>query len=425
MKILKTPRVLILRPPVLGMALGLLGATFVLLISLTAIASNRPSHTLILLFRALFAGYGLNATGVLLGVLWGFVFGGVFGFLIGWIYSVLVFGKLRRLAEPGLNYDVSQPVNVLQEGRGANPFTIVFVANPLLISRDGTTLLDDPILAQPNLFIKTVVRCLRSFANNELLRIPEVAEALRIVTIFDPSRRSRSPENALCEFFSEFDNILAPRANVDVITDYVRKTAGADSKIREIDIVYVISASPQYTRSTARFMEDEVDGLAFRFAFGTDPTALEEARHAFYARKPGVIALWAFDDRLKTPVHEFAHALSSLENGAVVDEYLDAYEPESESRLTRVINRKRTAVAADPTPDLFATYEGPAGQPMIYASDRHRSDKPPEWTSYVPERDHLSTSCIMDVAYFSYRYDRLLFDFLYDRLYAKINRPAR
>ena len=244
------------------------------------------------------------------------------------------------------------------------------------------------------------------------------------VTLYDTTRREHKSENALCETITGVGNLLAPREDVNLIHQFVLSAVDGPRSIAYADLIYVISATDEYTRSTARFMVDESDGVPFKFSFGDDPNALEERIHAYHARVPGVVALWAGGDRLKTPVHELAHALSSLQNGAIVDEYLDHYDAESEMRLTHVINRKRKPAAAHPVPDIFARYQGPGGQTVTYYSDRYRSDKPSSWTSYVPERPHISTSCIMDAAYFSYRYDKLIFDFLYDRLMAKLNRPA-
>jgi hypothetical protein len=67
-------------------------------------------------------------------------------------------------------------------------------------------------------------------------------------------------------------------------------------------------------------------------------------------------------------------------------------------------------------------------QEAEYFSDRDRCDKRPDeeekegWTSYVPARRDANLSCIMDIAYSGYRFDDLLFDFMYDRLTTKVNR---
>ena len=424
MKIRKASQSFFFRPPVLGLTLALFNAFIVLIVTLTALVSSSV-HTFTELYEVIYPGYGLSVVGLIAGLFWSWIYGFVFGYLVAWIYGWLVSRHLHAASQQVFQIDPSHKINVLQEGSGARPFTVVFVANPVIAHPWDNRFEADPILNNSVLFYRTVLRVLRSFANNELLRLPQIARRMRMITLFDTTRTALEDANALCESISDIDHILAPRLNSALISEFVKSTNDNGRRIDYADVIFVISASEKLTRSAARFTVDGTNGRPFKFTFseaGDGP--LTEKQHAFEAAVPGVVALSAWDDRLKTPLHEFAHALSSLENGAIIDEYLDQYDDSTESLLQFVINRKRRLHPTDPVPDVYATYQGPDSEAVLYYSDRYRSDKPTDWTSYVAERPKMSSSCIMDIAYFDYHYDKLIFDFLYDKLLVKINRPG-
>ncbi len=413
----------IFRPTVSGLAVAFLNILVTLLVSLMAWAAA-ATHPLIGLYQGIYPGYGLHLPGILLGLIWSGIYGFVFGFLVAWIYGLQVRRRLQASALPVFHIDSSQKIHILQAGKGARPFTLVFVANPVIAHPRLNRYEPDPILKDSRLFFRTVIRVLRSLANNPLWRQPAIANRMRLIAIFDPSRNVLQDAYALCESISEFDHILAPRPETSIILDYVTQTADADRRIEYADVIFVVSASETLTRSSARFSVDAAEGRPFKFSFEAADGPLTQKMHAFEAAVPGVVALSAWDDRLKTPLHELAHALSSLENGAIVDEYLDRYADNTEHQLQFVINRKHRLHSTDAIPDVFATYQGPDSEAVLYYSDRHRSDKPEGWTSYVPEKATVGSSCIMDIAYFDYHYDPLIFDFLYDRLMVKMNRPG-
>lgn len=430
----KSSKVTILRPEFFSITLGIFWAFFVVIITLVTIASGYTGN-LVRLFQVIYPWYNPTLLGLIPGLFWGFVNGYLLGFFIGYIYMLLIRLKVEKVQDFIFEVDVDEPINIIQEGNGDKPFTIVFVANPLIKRADGAHFDDDPIVNDSDLFYKVVTRCLRSFVNNELLRLPEIFPRLKLITVFDTSRRNHEDSNALCEELSPPLDILAARSDVDKIVSFLTNTKTIKNnniKIEYADIIYVISASEKLTRSTARFTEDAVnqngnDGEIFKFTF---TNKLEKKLHAYNCKTPGVVALSAWDDRLKTPVHEFAHAMSSLENGCIVDEYVDKYDEQTEDAMSYIINRKNRIAQNNvdpykfPIPDVFTKYQFGTEDPVVYFSDRYRTDKEYDWTSYVPERINVGESCIMDIAYYGYKYDKLIFDFMYDRLLVKLNRKV-
>ncbi|TVM02403.1 MAG: hypothetical protein CV087_09610, partial [Candidatus Brocadia sp. WS118] len=288
---------------------------------------------------------------------------------------------------------------------------------------DGAFYERDPIFENPDLFWKTVIRCLRSFVSNELLHLPEIFPRLRIVVIYDHNRNHpNSDDNALCETLDPKSEIIAPRAMREndsgvlfsVVDEYVKQ------HIDYSDVIMVISGSPEFIRSSARFTEEDaaLPGAEFNYFNNTDTIT---RYHPHYAKLPGVAAIWAGDDRLKTPVHEFAHAMSSFQNGPIVDEYDDG----GKDNFAFMVNKQFRDEPTKAIPKHFAKY----GLTDVfddgcveYCSDRTRADKEPSWSSYVPERVAPGYSSTMDIAYYDYRFSKLVFDFMYERLITKLNR---
>ncbi|MEL6824352.1 MAG: hypothetical protein AAFP70_21555, partial [Calditrichota bacterium] len=139
-----------------------------------------------------------------------------------------------------------------------------------------------------------------------------------------------NPDEAFCIGLNQ--SILGPISDTEKIANYVKEKITSYS-----DVVYLVSASDVYTRSAARFTEERplAPGVDYRFTFTSDSSSFDTRRHAYCAELPGVVALSAWDDRLKTPVHEFAHAMSSVQNGAIDDEYVD----DTFASLTHRINK--------------------------------------------------------------------------------------
>jgi hypothetical protein len=285
-----------------------------------------------------------------------------------------------------------------------------------------------------------------------LLKLPEILTRIRFVTVFSTENESSgSPDfnNALCEEIrSEPANIIHPRPKQmkKYVEEYLKKEGLSEC----VDIIFAISGSIEHTRSSATFTKEVETGDPengdVMFKLKKNSTSHSGYHKCRIDEKglPGAIALSAWDDRLKTPVHEFAHAISSVKNGVIVDEYLDKYEYQKNGQTVTaefdfVVNKQHRKHPTDPVPQPFAKYElydyNPDAEEHVlkyqteYFSDRYRCDKRPTdsdpdgWTSYVPGRQDTNLSCTMDIAYFGHKFDKLLFDFLYDRLLTKLNRP--
>ncbi len=151
--------------------------------------------------------------------------------------------------------------------------------------------------------------------------------------------------------------------------------------------------------------------------------------HEYYSVNPGRIALNVLGADQKTYIHEFAHAMSSAFHGAIVDEYFDSLEidedVESEGPnqppfyVNRVERRAPDAGKVVPIHRRFARLNG-----QDYLADREHPSARDNWRGYFPDRRMPSIPCTMDQSDHVHRFDELLGTFIYDRLLAKINRPA-
>lgn len=415
MRVFAFRKIMLLRPDVLGIAAGFLGASFVFLITLVGIASGQRG-AFIDLFEVLFIGYGTGSGGLIAGILWGFLYGYALGFGIAYFYVFLVKRKIDCEKKPLIDLDFEAgPVSIIQEGAGANPYTLAIVANPVIYIPAENRFEEDPAICDEALFTKAALRCLKSIAENDLLRLPEISSRLKIVAVYDKNFEANDT-HALCEAFERITNVIAPREDLNRVDSYL-KHRGVTA-----DVIFLISGSEELTRSSARFSEeaqDNVSGKEFRL-IGHSPTSTVVRRHPLTANLPGVAAISAWDDRLKTPMHEFAHAMSSVQNGAILDEYDDRIF----SSLEFAVNKSSRGSATDPVPALFAKYGLTGEEPTPYYSDRQRRDKAADWTSFVPEKRSPHVSCTMDLAYYDDEFDRLIFDFMYDRIMAKMERST-
>ncbi|MCK6623120.1 MAG: hypothetical protein HUU32_16080 [Calditrichaceae bacterium] len=415
MRVFAFRKIMLLRPDVLGIAMGFLGEIFVFIITLAGITSGQRG-AFIDLFEVLFIGYRVGLAGLIAGILWGFLYGYALGFGIAYFYVFLVKRKIDCEKKPLIDLDFEAgPVSIIQEGAGANPYTLAIVANPVIYIPAENRFEEDPAIRDEALFTKAALRCLKSIAENDLLRLPEISSRLKIVAVYDKNI-AENDTHALCEAFERITNVIAPREDLNRVDSYL-KDRGVTA-----DVVFVISGSEELTRSSARFSEEAPDNLSgkeFQLSghFAASPML---RRHPLTANLPGVAAISAWDDRLKTPMHEFAHAMSSVQNGAILDEYDDRIF----SSLEFAVNKSSRGSATDPVPALFAKYGLTGEEPTPYYSDRQRRDKEANWTSYVPEKRSPHVSCTMDLAYYDDEFDRLIFDFMYDRIMAKMERST-
>jgi len=458
-----------------------------------------------------------------------FVIGYLFGFIFAQLYNSFVFLYLQILHPEWMKlwfyYDPNQEVNVIKtpipdsdwQGDPArrqlhdnatfkvfdhqsyptmtHPYTIVFVANPLLkTTRSG--IIVDPIMNDVNVFLKAVERALFSFEfNHEVIGRPDIWSKIRIVTINPVVRMRRGQlstadsEAALIEetegnftqggttgVFSTF--ILQPSTTNNVhVAKFVRKALFDQGlrHINHIDAIFSLSASTTHDRSSAEpaeFARDEIANQKHRqgeaFTFSIDPYCQKQGEilksaceaslctgaavpdcmhstpsprgeggpdrvltHEFFPPCEGVgrVALSALDVRDRLPLHEFGHAMSSVQNGLVVDEYYDYAFIEDEPGFHPFdpehifINR----IYRDPARmsvshqvlvhNIFARYNG-----YVYESDRQHPSARQGWYAYFPERRQREVNCTMDADKDVFEFDELLRDFMYDRLWAKVNR---
>ena len=237
-----------------------------------------------------------------------------------------------------------------------------------------------------------------------------------------------------------------------------RQQSGFEAiSIEEVDVIYVMTASPSHNRSTARysdFVEAEKGEVALcpvepaamsgeSFDFSTDPTGTKgdeitstpcdatNCKHDHYTWHPGRIALNVLSARYKTYIHEFAHAMSSALHGAIVDEYADVfYIAKKNGKLremsdysapfyvNRIDRRSREDGSFVPVHPVFAQYNG-----TIFQSDRNHPSAEEGWLGYFPERFCCAHPCTMDRSFGRFHFDKLIRAFMYDRLCAKLNRP--
>jgi len=377
-----------------------------------------------------------------------------------------------------------------------NPYTIVFVANPLIESRGSDVPQRDPIMDNDNLFLKAIERALFNFEyNHGVIGSPDIWSKIRIVTI-NPSRRHSKKKNyvkddmkdaLVGEFGGTFEAAGAATHNnmmlrpTERLVRFVRKALEDEGlkHIECIDVIFALSASNTHDRSTAdpTSFRNQAGGRHLQgelFTFSSDPYCQKgdeilkndcEQRlcqggelpdgcepstrlprggggpdrilyHEYFPPDEGIglVAMSVLDVRDKLPVHEFAHAMSSVENGKIVDEYYDYAQFQEDAKLYNpltaevyskevLINRiyrnpdKMKNNHSVKVHNIFARYNG-----NVYESDRQHHSARQGWFSYFPERRQREILCTMDAAQDVFEFDELLRDFMYDRLCAKVNR---
>ncbi len=279
------------------------------------------------------------------------------------------------------------------------------------------------------------------------------------------------------------NNILDPMRrmfeNFERILEESWGSAKRDFDHNDVDVIFAITASPTHTRAFAHFsdwiehedvdpLKNQMDRAGKCFSFdatpcevGVEPPVAERvpqcspthyqieypeinnraasdaaapgfrAVHDYCPTRPGRIALNVISARHKTYIHEFAHAMSSAFHGTITDEYVDCFilkKVGSEEECIQEkhffvnrIDRKIDATEPIPVPKIFADYNC-----VQYHSDLAHPSAEEEWTGYFPDKFDKATPCLMDrdiTGY--YRFDELLSTFIYDRMMAKVSRPAK
>jgi len=353
---------------------------------------------------------------------------------------------LQRPRENQLyHFEIAQPP--------VRPYTIVFVANPFIRKRmpSGGNQPDDfapdPIMNDRELFLHSVNRALRSFEGNEVVGHREIWSRIRVVIIFDESLKTEAARDwALIEELQI--PLIINDESIENIIDPMREMTGCVRMIlqryrdrhhdlpevinnldfNDIDIIFGMSAWPNYIRSYAHFSD-------YREGVGQIRNLSQNGRefhlnnnamvHENRVSEPGRVALSVVGANQRTFIHEFAHAMSSMINGAIADEYTDRIlvaighgAPPNSLYINQNERILRGRPQFDGIPKRFADYNG-----AIFHSDLAHPSAEEHWLSYFPDRPDPDVGCTMDRYRGYYRFDNLIHNFMYDRLVAKLNRP--
>jgi hypothetical protein len=362
-------------------------------------------------------------------------------------------GLGRKQLQAELLYDTSLP----EEERPEAPYTILFVANPYLQTNDGH-FEHDPILRDRSLFLRSVDRALNSLASDIVVGMDAIWDRVRIVTLFDAELMHRAPakeyalagQGKLNIDDTLIDNLLSPTEfHGTAFGEYfesAQDTRRQKIPFKDVDVIMALSASKEFTRSSAIFTDfPEVergdapmeDGIPFNVAVPYIDQSWN-CVHEFRASTPGRAAINVLTARTKTYIHEFAHAMSSAVNGAIMDEYADDFaavgatneEAENAGReniatikAPLIINRLEqnwpTPNPFYPIPPIFALYNG-----VEFYSDQYHPSDDGRWFGYFPNRANPYVPCTMDASGMHHTFDRLIRAFMYDRIMAKMRREA-
>jgi hypothetical protein len=353
--------------------------------------------------------------------------------------------KYLKLKDPKLyNYKLDAPPK--------HPYTIAFVANPqILRSIDKKHPIPwydkDLIIYNLKLFLRSVHKALLSFERDEVLGRPEIWSRVRVITIFDKKLADASDDNSslVTESRPEVmlddkvaENLISPRPNMFENVKTMLTNYHSSIPFEEIDVIFALTASLTHIRSTSYYSDwyentettrqPPIQGKAFQYDPAPDkwigrPSPFHV--HDDFAEQPGRVAVNVLSASRHTYIHEFAHAMSSAACGAICDEYYDKAiiegGPENVS-TPFYVNRKERAVPQnsgqfDPVHPIFAEYEH-----VVFCSDLNHPSAEENWIGYFPERHHPGVICTMDRTITPYRFDKLISQFMYDRLAAKLNR---
>ena len=298
-------------------------------------------------------------------------------------------------------------VRVLYTGKPKpSPYTIVFVANPAIESQAGGTFNADPVLTNRTGYHSVVAHCLQNILREteDLLRAGAIDAQMRFVSVFDATLGAQQA-NALAHEVSP-DRMEARR---QVLAPFL-------TRFHEVaDMVFVIHDSTTHTRAIGWYTTDDNSRPAVSFTYDG-----VSRQHGRFPSIPGSCAIpVTLNTTGMTALHEFCHAASDFDNGRVFDLYVDV----GAGGFT--VNKKARAQATDPVPDDFATYNG-----IDYNSDPNRDalGYPATWTSYHPEPIDATRPNLMDDYWQAgataqqCRLDQLTYDWLRDRLLAKLGR---
>jgi hypothetical protein len=293
-----------------------------------------------------------------------------------------------------------------------NPYAIVIVANPALLTQGGQ-LMADPIMAQAAQF----ETCVQYIMDSLFGRLPGQAETflvpfeplIRIISIFD-TRRPVTQANCLAQEYDSADGIIEPNPNQDVYTALLAQYQYNGKPIKA-DVVFAVTNSPTHTRCSAFYTYDNDSGAGVPFQLDA-----RTHTHRYNNVDPGAVALHVSSTSV-VALHEFGHAASSWTNGSVKDLYVDS----DLSNLPVNIRDGR------PIPVNFATYKG-----TTYPADQTRDGigYDPTWRSFHCALVDPNFPSVMDNfwdaaggQYAACKHDQITVAFLTERLRAITSGP--
>ena len=331
----RIPRTKTLRAHLLGLALALVGVYFTGVIDQNALFSGRPWYEPvtaagIFIFGTWLGGFFVLLTAIvfffftpspipaspdfLLSLLilasWYFIFyllGAIFVLLYNLfaLLSLLTFGRneVRIL----FAYDTTKGVNIIKSpipneehafhnvaalrpelqkqkfydfdltrGREPrHPYTIVFVANPLIKYRrmiDGLpsdSFLPDPIISDQKLFLRTVNYALYSFEQDAVVGQYPIWSRVRVVTIWDdtPTDQNNNVRNnddwSLIQNYqvnvslgaNVAENLIIPRPEMPANVNLMLQKYGSQLPRNEIDVIFAVTASPTQIGQSAYYSD--------------------------------------------------------------------------------------------------------------------------------------------------------------------------
>ena len=359
----------------------------------------------------------------------------------------------------------------------ARPYTIVFVANSKILVRNSDEdapdrYIPDPIMENPGLFLYAVNQALVSFERDEIMGQPAIWSRIRVVAIFDPQLAEQDggkygmlrefPEDRYLDDSMEpiDNNLLSPRYDMaDNLQNIFDLNGYTGLSKEDVDVIFAVSASMTHDRAMSIFadLSDDMSTVPSLtpadykdYDFDYDPYDLKKTDspdstqtaildpvfsgstgyrkvHEYRPIIPGRVAINVHSARIKTYIHEFAHAMSSFWNGRIVDEYYDfmhdgptdtgVHNPERAFTINRIQrNAELMQTTYIPVHKEFARFEQ-----FVYASDLNHLSAKENWISYFPERSDNKT-CTMDRSGDVYRFDQLISAFIYQRMQAKLYR---
>ncbi len=446
-----------------GVASGIVWALCVSLF--TILGFNGKANLITNFFALLYPGYQIAYSSTVINIIFSMVIGFLMGFAGGFLFGMYAALLYNLFVGPASSRVWVKIKGDLPEGRpvvlmnkhnkthlktNPEPYTIVILANPFIESPATSSskraeFKADPILNEPDIFKDKVSLIMSSLTNNDVVQY--FMPKMRFVAIFDPAMgkvnqlegkriltddelKGTKPDEqkwhemgsrALCREYPVGEVIEPVQGRIN------RYLERAYPIIGRVDVVFAVTASDTHIRSSARFTVDNDTDLASSFLFRTNPDA--PPQRGFYrprARIPGMVAYSAWDDRLKTPIHEFTHAMSSTKNGLIDDEYYD--DLFYDTNKTIVINKRHATEEMDINKDQIFQ---PSELPQIFSQyiengriREFRTDKfrftPSFWRSFVPARSNARIPCTMDRSGENHQFDLLIHYFMSRRLQAKV-----